>query len=106
MVGLDAACQLAQEMLTSDTTARIQGLRDRLQRRLTAAGWALNGHPMLRLPNTLNMSFTGLDGEEILAHASGIAASTGAAGHAGRTDPSTVLLAMGIPYDQALGRCA
>lgn len=101
-VGLGAACRLAQEKLTSDMP-RIQGLRDRLQRRLAAAGWVLNGDPMQRLPNTLNMSYTGLDGEEILAHAPRIAASTGAACHAGRTDPSTVLLAMGIPYEQALG---
>ena len=103
MVGLGAACRLAHEKLASDTTARIQELRDRLQRRLAAGGWALNGHPTQRLPNTLNMSFTGLDGDEILAHAPGIAASTGAACHAGRTEPSAVLLAMGIPYDQALG---
>ena len=49
------------------------------------------------------MSKTGMDGEEILAHAPEIAASTGAACHAGRTEPSAVLLSLGIPQDQALG---
>ena len=41
--------------------------------------------------------------EEILRRATAIAASTGAACHAGRTEPSSVLLSMGIPRDQALG---
>ena len=44
-----------------------------------------------------------MDGEEILAHTPDIAASTGAACHAGRTDPSAVLLSMGVPREQALG---
>ena len=102
MVGLGVACQLAQEKLASDMP-RIQALRDRLQQRLTEQGWVLNGHPAERLPNTLNMSKTGLDGEKILAQTPEIAASTGAACHAGRTDPSAVLLSMGIPHEQALG---
>src|SRR5215475_10251093 len=82
---------------------RIQKLRDRLQQRLAAQGWLVNGNPVERLPNTLNVSMTGFDGEEILSHATVIAASTGAACHAGRTEPSSVLLSMGIPRDQALG---
>ena len=49
------------------------------------------------------MSKTGLDGEMILAHTPAIAASTGAACHAGRTEPSSVLLSMGISREQALG---
>src|SRR5216684_2059196 len=57
----------------------------------------------LQQPNTLNISRTGLDGEEILAHTPEIAASTGAACHAGRTEPSSVLMSMGIPREQALG---
>jgi cysteine desulfurase len=102
MVGLGVACELAKQKLVSDMS-RIQELRDRLQQRLAEQGWVLNGHPAQRLPNTLNMSKTGLDGEDILAHTPEIAASTGAACHAGRTEPSAVLVAMGIPYDQALG---
>jgi cysteine desulfurase len=39
----------------------------------------------------------------ILANTPAIAASTGAACHAGRTEPSSVLLAMGISHEQALG---
>ena len=102
MAGLGVACGLARQKLEGDAP-RIQRLRDRLQKRLEEQRWTLNGHPAQRLPNTLNVSKTGLDGEQILAHAPAIAASTGAACHAGRTDPSSILLSMGIPYDQALG---
>ena len=102
IVGLGVACELAKQKLASDMP-RIQELRDRLQQRLSEQGWVLNGHPARRLPNTLNMSKTGLDGEKILAQTPEIAASTGAACHAGRTDPSSVLLSMGIRHEQALG---
>jgi cysteine desulfurase len=102
IVGLGVACRLAHEKLESDMP-RIRRLRDRLQDRLAQDGWILNGHPVERLPNTLNMSRSGLDGEMILANTPAIAASTGAACHAGRTEPSLVLLAMGISRDQALG---
>ena len=59
--------------------------------------------PERRLPNTLNVSFPGQDGEELLARTPAIAASTGSACHAGRTEPSGVLLAMGIDRERALG---
>jgi cysteine desulfurase len=102
MAGLGLACVMAKDKLETDMP-RIQCLRDQLQRRLVSQGWTLNGQPAPRLPNTLNISKPGLDGEEILKRTPEIAASTGAACHAGRTEPSSVLLAMGIPREQALG---
>jgi cysteine desulfurase len=102
IAGLGVACSLAKEKLQTDMP-RTQTLRDRLQHRLESQGWILNGQAAPRLPNTLNISKAGLDGEEILRHTPEIAASTGAACHAGRTEPSSVLLAMGIPREQALG---
>ena len=63
----------------------------------------LNGHPTERLPNTLNVSFPNVDGEGLLARTPVIAASTGSACHAGRTEPSSVLLAMGLDRSRALG---
>jgi cysteine desulfurase len=102
MAGLGLACVIAKDKLETDMP-RIQCLRDQLQRRLVSQGWTLNGQPAPRLPNTLNISKPGLDGEEILKRTPEIAASTGAACHAGRTEPSSVLLAMGIPREQALG---
>lgn len=63
----------------------------------------LNGHPTRRLPNTLNVSFAGCDGNTLLASVPEIAASTGSACHSGRTEPSGVLLAMHLQPDLALG---
>jgi len=49
-----------------------------------------------RLPNTLNVSFPGCDGEELLARTQSLAAATGSACHSGRTEPSAVLTAIGL----------
>lgn len=85
--------------------ARLRDLRDQLEVTLRAdvPELMLNGHPTERLPNTLNVSFPGVDGERLLAATPSVAASTGSACHAGRTDPSGVLLAMGIDPARALG---
>src|SRR5688572_3936900 len=105
MVALGAACELAGARLASGGAARVLRLRDRLhgQLREDVLGLALNGHPEYRLPNTLNISFPRQDGEELLARTPGIAASTGSACHAGRTEPSGVLMAMGLGRARALG---
>ena len=63
----------------------------------------LNGHPEWRLPNTLNISIKGVVGEELLSQIPEITASTGSVCHAGSTEPSGVLLAMGLTREQALG---
>jgi cysteine desulfurase len=55
---------------------------------------ALNGHSHDRLPNTLNVSFPGHDGERLLACTPWVAAATGAACHSGRTEASAVVTAM------------
>jgi cysteine desulfurase len=104
IVGLGLAGALAGERLAREAV-RLRALRDRLHQRLASAvpGLRLNGHPEDRLPNTLNVSFPGVDGEAFLAAVPGVAASTGSACHAGRTDPSAVLLAMGVSPVQALG---
>ena len=102
-VALGKACELAASALPEEEL-RLRGLRDRLFQQLSAeTGCVLNGHPEQRLPNTLNVSFPGVDGEELLAATSEIAASTGSACHAGRTEPSSVLLAMGLSRERALG---
>jgi cysteine desulfurase len=63
----------------------------------------LNGHPLQRLPNTLNVSFVGLVGADILAALKGVAASTGSACHAGRVELSPVLAAMQVPEQVGMG---
>ena len=105
IVGLGAACALAAERLRAGAPDRIRGLRDRLHAALrsTVPGLALNGHPEQRLPNTLNVSFPNQDGEGLLARTPSVAAATGSACHSGRTEPSTVLTAMGLDAQRALG---
>src|SRR6185312_3462475 len=66
-------------------------------------GVELTGHPTERLPNTLNIRFRGIDGNQLLAATPSIAASTGSACHAGLSEPSPVLLAMGIEPTDAIG---
>ena len=61
----------------------------------------LNGHPMDRLPNNLNVSFPGLDAESLLLSLdrAGISASSGSACASGSIEPSHVLMAMGLPEE-------
>ena len=106
MVGLGVACELAKEDIEENGT-RVEHLRDRLYARIVEGlgkeTVRLNGHPRKRLPNTLNVSVRGIVGEELLATIPEIAASTGAACHSGSTEPSSVLLAMGLSREWALG---
>jgi cysteine desulfurase len=102
-VGLGKACELAHDLAPMD---RVRTLRDHfwqeLQKRF-GNSIVLNGHPMHRLPNTLNVSFVGGIGAEILARLKGVAASTGSACHSGRIELSPVLEAMGVAPEIGLG---
>jgi cysteine desulfurase len=82
-----------------------QALRDRLHQRLQDGfpALVLNGPKMERLPNTLNVSFPGLSGAEILAGIPELAASTGAACHGPEVKLSHVLAAMGVPAEIGKG---
>ncbi|HYU74147.1 MAG TPA: cysteine desulfurase family protein, partial [Ktedonobacteraceae bacterium] len=105
MVALGAACLLAQEQL-AESQPRLKRLRDRLEQRLVEflpGSVYLNGHRSERLPNTLNISVDRVIGEEVLAATPEIASSTGSACHEGSTDPSAVLMTMGLSRQRALG---
>jgi cysteine desulfurase len=102
-VALGAACMLARDLAPM---AAIRTLRDdfwQALRRRFGADVILNGHPEARLPNTLNVSFVGQVGAELLARLDGIAASTGSACHAGRIELSPVLRAMGVAPEVGAG---
>ena len=105
IAGLGAACRLGGQRLQAGAADDMRRLRDRLHAALRSAvpGLALNGHPDNRLPNTLNVSFPGCDGETLLAGVPSVAAATGSACHSGRTEPSQVLTAMGVDAPRALG---
>jgi cysteine desulfurase len=101
--GLGAACRTA---IAWAGMPGVQRLRDLLWEGLQSTFGnrvILNGHPVHRLPNTLNVSFAGYVGADILARMPRIAASTGSACHSGQLTPSPVLSAMGIRPDIALG---
>ncbi|MBI2288168.1 MAG: aminotransferase class V-fold PLP-dependent enzyme, partial [Chloroflexi bacterium] len=106
MVGLGMACELARQELP-EYAAKVRVLRDRLYAKIVdglGEEWIhLNGHPEKRLPNTLNISIQDIVGEELLSRIPELAASTGAACHAGSTEPSSVLLEMGLSRGSALG---
>ncbi len=104
IVALGAACRLARERLP-EAAAHLQTRRDRLHERLKALvpNLILNGPEVERLPNTLNVSFPGVSGGELMAGLPDLAASLGSACHAGREAVSPVLAAMGVPLDRARG---
>lgn len=105
IVGLGTACAVAQENLADGSVQRIQYLRDVLEQRLAELlpeTLHLNGHRTERLPNTLNVSLDRIIGEEVLAATPQIASSTGSACHEGSTEPSAVLMAMGLSRARAL----
>jgi cysteine desulfurase len=104
IVGLGAACEVARRSLGA-VGARMLELRERLWGLLSeqVPGLILNGHVKERLPNTLNVCFPKVSGTALLAATPGVAASTGAACHDGHEAPSAVLLAMGVPPEEAIG---
>lgn len=101
--GLGAACELAESL---ESSGSIKELRDHFWR-LLAEGFGgrvvLNGHPVERLPNTLNVGFRGKVGAELLHGLDGVAASTGSACHSGSVTLSPVLKAMRVPLEIGMG---
>jgi cysteine desulfurase len=105
IVGLGEAARLARERLDS-AAVQLRHTRDLLHRLLAegVAGLTLNGHPEQRLPNTLNVSFPGVSGRDLLhAVEADVAASVGSACHSESEAVSGVLAAMGIDSRRAMG---
>ncbi len=107
IVGLGQACQVAGRDLEKNM-AHFQAMRDRLHegllRELGKDLVKLNGHPEKRLPNTLSLSFHGVEANTLLSEiGEHVAASAGAACHADEVDVSAVLEAMKVPVDWAMG---
>jgi len=103
VVALGTACEMARTFKGKDS---IRELRDFFWERLKHKfedRVVLNGHPIERLANTLNVSFVGQVGAEILAHLPGVAASTGSACHAGSVELSPVLRAMRVAPEIGMG---
>jgi cysteine desulfurase len=99
IVGLGKATELAMTSLEDGTIVRITVLRDRLEAGiLQIAGTSVNGADAPRAANTTNIRFEQLEGEALVIalDLKGVAVSGGSACHSGSTEPSHVLMAMGL----------
>jgi cysteine desulfurase len=109
IVGMGVACELALKWFQTDGRARIEAMRDRLERQLLhdIEGAAVNGATAAkgRIWNTSNIGFPGAETEAILMLLSerGVCASGGSACASGSLDPSPVLQAMRVPAERAHG---
>ena len=105
IVGLGKACEIAGDSLEAGG-AHSRALRDRLWQGLSSRLTDLlrNGDPEACLPNTLSVSFRGIDATALLTEIGDrVAASAGAACHSEGVEVSTVLTAMQVPLDYAMG---
>jgi selenium donor protein len=108
IVGLGKAAEVAGEDLEGIAT-HMRAMRDRLWGGLveeleTPALLRQNGHPTERLPNTLSVSFRSIEANTLLSEISDrVAASAGAACHTESIEVSSVLEAMGVPLEYAMG---
>ena len=104
IVGLGKAAELAMHSLEDGTMDRVAALRDRLEREiLRLPGTGLNGAGAERAANTTNIWFDNLEGEALVIalDLKGVAVSGGSACHSGATEPSHVLMAMGVDKTRA-----
>ena len=106
IVGLATALKLAYDH-ADENNARITALRERLIQGILECipEVQLTGHPTQRLPNNASFAFKYIEGESILLNLDmlGICASSGSACTSASLEPSHVLLAMGIPAEEAHG---
>jgi cysteine desulfurase len=102
IVGLGKACELVLEQRDEDAR-RVRALRERLKdgilERVSFA--RINGTMEARLPNNLNLSFPGVNGDGLLAAIRGVAVSSGSACTSASLQPSYVLRALGEPEEVA-----
>jgi len=99
IVGMGKSAELAMEHLEDGTMDALAGVRDRLETGiLEISGTGVNGAGAPRVVNTTNIRFDQVEGEALVIalDLKGIAVSGGSACHSGSTEPSHVLMAMGL----------
>jgi cysteine desulfurase len=104
IVALGEACRIAKSHLQTglhELKSLADELYGRLQREIP--GLRLVGHPVQRLPNTLNVLFPHVSGRRLLENCPSVFASNGSACHADSEEASAILTALGISPDEALG---
>ena len=104
IVGLGKACAICRDEMPRES-CRIAGLRNRLREKIQSSldEVFVNGSMESRLPGNLNMSFAGVDGEELMTAIDDIAVSSGAACTSAHVEPSYVLKALGVSDALAQG---
>jgi len=102
IVGLGKASEICQNEMTEESE-RLRRLRDKLNDAITSRldDTFLNGSMAHRLPNNLNLSFVGVEGDALLMGINDVAVSSGSACTAATLEPSHVLRALGVPEDLA-----
>ena len=102
VVGLARACEICHEEMLQES-CRIAGLRNRLHEKIKAGldEVYVNGSMEHRLPGNLNISFAGVDGEELMTAIDDVAVSSGAACTSAHIEPSYVLKALGASDELA-----
>jgi cysteine desulfurase len=104
IVGLAKALEIAHSDMQEEEK-RLKYLTEVFYKKITERipDVFLNGHPVLRIPNTMNLSFKGVEGESIILNLDlkGIGVASGSACTSGSLEPSHVLSAMGVPGDLA-----
>ena len=107
IVGMGAAAEWMSKRLAADGHAAVRAMRDSFEAGLATRldGVTVNGDLAWRLPNTSHLSFDGCDaaGLLVLLDTAGFACSAGSACMTGKSQPSHVQLAMGIPERRARG---
>ncbi len=104
VVGFGEACRLAGEAMAEESI-RLQQMRDSLEANLLQRihGLKRNGALENRLPNNSSLTFPGIDAEALILNVPELALSTGSACNSGAQEPSYVLGAIGLSYDEANG---
>jgi len=106
IVGMGVAMRIARARRAAESPRQAQ-LRDRIIAgvRGRVRDVVLNGHPTERLPNNVSFCIPGTDGESLIValDLEGFAVSSGSACTSGETEPSQVLLALGLDRELAKG---
>jgi cysteine desulfurase len=102
IVGFGKACEVCEQEMPTESK-RLAAMRDRLHETITKAldEVYLNGHPVQRLPQNLNLSFAYVEGESLLMGCKEIALSSGSACTSATLEPSYVLRALGVGSELA-----